>query len=92
MDETHIVHTAKGNAPKWIRDHADYQSDECLPWPFAIDANVGRGRISFHVDGELLGCWAHRVMCEYVKGPAPADKPQTAHSCGNGHLASGQGR
>lgn len=28
---------------------------------------------------------AHRVMCEMVNGPAPLDKPQATHSCGNGH-------
>lgn len=34
-----------------------------------------------NIDGERL---AHRVMCKMVHGPAPDDKPQATHSCGNG--------
>lgn len=61
----------------WIEAHKDYpHEDWCLIWPFFRDPRVGRGVM----DDE----WAHRVMCEAVNGPAPPDKPQCCHSCGNG--------
>lgn len=62
---------------EWIEAHKDYpHEDWCLLWPFARDPRVGRGVMG--------GGWAHRIMCEAVHGPAPPDKPQAAHSCGNG--------
>lgn len=68
---------------KWLEDHKHYPHDEyCLIWPFAREPRVGRGMVGTSGDGKTR--WAHRVMCEMVKGPAPADKPQAAHSCGNG--------
>lgn len=68
---------------EWLEAHREYPHDWCLIWPFARESRVGRGHVSV---GEGETDWAHRVMCEMVKGPAPADKPQAAHSCGNGHL------
>lgn len=65
---------------QWIADHKDYPHDYCLIWPFAREGRVGRGMMG-HAG---KNAWAHRVMCEAVKGPAPIDKPQAAHSCGNG--------
>lgn len=67
---------------QWLRDHMDHHSEQCLRWPFNYDGNVGRGRV-FYQDANW---WAHRLMCTLVNGPAPEDKPQTAHSCGNGHM------
>lgn len=74
----------KGNGKgiKWIKAHLDYQGDDCLPWPFAKDSHVGRGMLGWN--GKHY--WAHRLMCILAHGEPPADKPQTAHSCGNGHL------
>lgn len=70
-----------GLAHKWLEDHRGYPHDEfCLIWPFARESRVGRGMMGHN--GKQA--WAHRVMCEMVHGPAPADKPQAAHSCGNG--------
>lgn len=82
--EDHWVHTAGGEPSKWIREHATYASDDCLPWPFFRDSGVGRGRITVRHIGAF---WSHRVMCEYVNGPPPTPKHQAAHECGNGHLA-----
>lgn len=65
---------------QWLVDHKDYPHDYCLIWPFSRDPRVGRGTVG-HNGGSG---WAHRIMCEMVHGPAPADKPQAAHSCGNG--------
>lgn len=59
-----------------------YDSDRCLRWPFSYDKDVGRGRILY----ESASWWAHRLMCVFVNGPAPDDKPQASHSCGNGHM------
>jgi hypothetical protein len=66
---------------QWLLDHKDYAHDWCLLWPFARDPRVGRGMMGSS-DGKSK--WAHRAMCELVYGPAPIDKPQCAHSCGNG--------
>jgi hypothetical protein len=76
-----IYNKGKGRAYRWMLDHAGYQHDYCLIWPFARDARVGRGMFGYN--GRYF--WAHRFMCEMVNGPAPTDKPQAAHSCGNGH-------
>jgi len=67
---------------QWLRDHMNYDGERCLRWPFTYDQNVGRGRVVYN--GEPW--WAHRLMCTFVNGPAPIDKPQSAHSCGNGHM------
>ncbi len=72
----------KGKGAKWIFAHVDYAGDDCLKWPFSTDKRGGRGTLGYL--GKLY--WAHRFMCELVHGPAPADKPQAAHNCGNGHL------
>ena len=66
---------------QWLLDHKDYPHDYCLIWPFARESRVGRGMMS---DSTGKRKWAHRCMCEMVHGPAPDDKPQAAHSCGNG--------
>jgi len=72
----------EGKTYKWLLSHAAYQGDDCLPWPFAKDNRTGRGLLTY----KGRGYWAHRFMCELVYGPSPDDKPQAAHSCGNGHL------
>lgn len=58
-----------------------YSGDECLIWPFNR-VQYGYGRI--HLAGEVFT--VHRLVCAATHGPAPADKPQAAHFCGNGHL------
>jgi hypothetical protein len=71
-----------GAHEQWLRDHRDYPHDYCLIWPFARNAEYGRGIAG--IVGKSPH--AHRVMCEMVHGPAPSTKHQAAHSCGNGHL------
>jgi len=56
---------------QWLRDHMNYDSERCLRWPFGYDSDVGRG-IVFYEDTKW---WAHRLMCTFVNGPAPDDKP-----------------
>jgi hypothetical protein len=60
----------------WIKQHLDYpHKDWCLMWPFALNqggyANYGKLIVS-------------RIMCEWLHGPAPEDKPEAAHECGKG--------
>lgn len=69
---------------EWIEAHKDYPHDWCLIWPFARDGRVGRGTMR-KANGARGTDWAHRIMCEVAHGPAPADRPQAAHSCGCGH-------
>lgn len=74
----------KGNGPgiRWLRENVSYQGDDCLIYPGYRDPHYGRGKVG--INGGIF--WAHRIMCEMAHGPAPADKPQAAHSCGNGHI------
>src|ERR1700744_4525224 len=66
---------------QWLLDHKDYPHDYCLIWPFAREGRVGRGMMGGRDEKTR---WAPRLMGELVHGPAPTDKPQAAHSCGNG--------
>jgi hypothetical protein len=70
----------KGEGIAFLRAHVGYQGDDCLIWPFCRIR--GYGIVNF--DGQR-NIRAHRVMCELVRGPAPSDVHEAAHSCGNGH-------
>lgn len=72
----------KGRGVQWIRAHLDYQGDDCLPWPFALD-DKGYGQVGYN--GKVYK--ASRLMCIFKHGPPPTDEHHAAHSCGNGHLA-----
>lgn len=75
------VNTKLPATHRWIYSHLDYDGESCLPWPFSRD-DKGYGCVKF--DGRVTK--AHRVVCKLVNGPAPDDKPQAGHNCGNGHL------
>lgn len=78
-------HGNNGKPVAWILAHQDYpHEDWCLFWPFGRDPRTGRAMIG---EPFMDTKYPHRIMCELVNGPAPIDKPQAAHSCGNGHLA-----
>lgn len=66
-----------GRGIKWIRDHLNYQGDDCLIWPMSSKSGYGL----FGWNGKTYG--AHRLMCELVHGPKPTPKHQAAHECGN---------
>lgn len=76
---------AGGTSPRapiqWIRDHATYEGDDCLTWPFST-ANAGYGKI--REGGKDTP--ASRRMCIEAHGEPPAPGMEAAHSCGNGHL------
>lgn len=66
-----------GEAARFYREVVlPYDGDECLIWPYQRDAN-GYARMRSAV--------VSRRLCEDVNGPAPTNKHQAAHSCGNGH-------
>jgi hypothetical protein len=68
-----------GKALKWIRAYVSYEGDDCVTWPYARVGGYG------HLGFEGAMYYAHRVMCEYIHGPAPSRKHHAAHSCGKGH-------
>lgn len=67
---------------QWIRDHASYQGDDCIKWPFEV-SHYGYGSVR-HIGKKRV---ASRVMCEIAHGLPSDDGLEAAHSCGNGHLA-----
>lgn len=72
-----------GDGINWLRAHVNHEGEECLRWPWSTDPRTGRGMVGYL--GKVR--WAHRVMCELVKGPPPTPKHQASHSCGKGHDA-----
>lgn len=79
---------AQTGAPaEFLVKAASNGADECLLWPFARD-RFGYGRVSINRKSLL----AHRIVCEQVHGPAPEDRPEAAHVCGNGHGGCVNGR
>lgn len=64
----------------WLRAHVNHEGGHCLIWPFFRD-DQGYARVA--VEGKPRQ--ASRFMCTLVHGPAPSEKHQAAHSCGNGH-------
>jgi hypothetical protein len=73
--------TSPGELRRWLHAHADYQGDDCLPWPFGRNI-YGYGMI--RLDG--IGMTASRAMCILAHGEPSSHDLQAAHSCGNGHL------
>lgn len=58
-----------------------HDGKDCVFWPFARNAS-GYGVAT--IDGRQT--LASRAMCILVHGPAPSERHEAAHSCGNGHL------
>src|SRR3972149_3745600 len=76
-----VYNKGKGRSVQFIREHVNYDGDECLIWPFSKPNGYG----VFGLDGEVY--YAHRYMCELVNGPPPTPDHEAAHSCGNGDQA-----
>lgn len=72
--------TRRGTKAKWLMEHAGYNEEHCLIFPFGVGryGHVTFGGVKMH---------AHRAMCILVHGQPPTADHQAAHSCGNGHLA-----
>ena len=73
--------TPPGEPFHWIIKNAEYDSKDCLIWPYA---RGGNGYAIVVVEGQNRV--ASRVMCEMAHGNAPEATYDAAHSCGNGHL------
>jgi len=65
-----------GEADRWVQEHAAWQGDECLIWPYR------RNEKGYPVAGGHRRM--HREMCELANGAPPTPKHEAAHSCGNG--------
>jgi transcriptional regulator with XRE-family HTH domain len=70
-------HAGNGRGYRWLADHAGYPHDYCLLWPFGTPNGYG----TFGHNGKPN--YAHRFMCELVKGPPPSEQHEAAHECGN---------
>ncbi|MEN3234743.1 hypothetical protein PUR29_14170 [Methylobacterium ajmalii] len=81
-DPLKIKRRENGIAIDYIESVAlSHSSDDCLYWPFYVDAQ-GRASITINKKPKRVA----RVICEMVHGVPPDDRPEAAHSCGNGHL------
>jgi DNA-binding CsgD family transcriptional regulator len=81
LDLAGTPHRSKGKSAcqKWLEDHAGYDRDDCLIWPFSDTRGYGH----FKCNGVRF--YAHRYMCTLIHGEPPSDKHQASHSCGKGH-------
>jgi len=78
--ETPLREKRHGKDPwGWLRDHVDYRGDDCLIWPFALQA---KGYASIRLNGNSTT--ASRMMCRMAHGEPPSPEYDAAHSCGNG--------
>jgi hypothetical protein len=60
----------------WLKAATMYCGDECRLWPYSVCQN---GYGASYSDGKFA--YPHRMVCEYVNGPAPSPKHHAAHSC-----------
>lgn len=72
----------QGKGIAFLRALLDSAPPTCVTWPMSRDPSNGYGRLG--VNGKNY--WAHRLMCELAKGPAPSAGHEATHSCGNGKL------
>lgn len=70
-----------GEPIAFVESAITYVGDDCLKFPFSKVKGYGK------IDVDGVETYAHRYVCSKVHGPAPSEKHQAAHSCGNGHLA-----
>ncbi len=74
--------TPKRELQRFLNEVAlPYRGDECLVWPYSTNG-VGYGQIRQGYKKLSV----HRIICDAVNGPAPSEKHEVAHNCGNGHL------
>jgi len=75
------VRSEAGAKLAWIKANVRHQGDDCLVWPFPLNAH-GRGLVQ--VEGQYV--IASRYMCILAHGEPPTPEHEAAHSCGKGHL------
>lgn len=71
--------TKLGEPLRWIQQHASYQDDDCIVWPFQR-TRYGYGTVRHNGKHRV----ASRVMCEIAHGLAPSPNMDAAHTCGHG--------
>lgn len=76
-----VRQSPRGEPEKYLKVAIAYGGDECLLWPFSKN-NRGYPQINRRSLGKQL---VHRIVCSAINGTPPPDKPQVAHSCGNGN-------
>lgn len=79
-DPTALLKTPGGELAKWLIEHSQHSTDDCLIWPFGKGP---KGYASYAVVGGVKD-YAHRHMCALAHGPAPSPKHEVAHNCGKG--------
>lgn len=68
----------RGSLRRFVDEVAvNFNGEDCLLWPYSTVKGYG----SLSVGGKKH--YAHRLVCEQVKGPPPSTKHEVAHSCGN---------
>lgn len=76
------IRVSPGERIEWLRRHVNYEGPNCLIFPYSVD-HKGYGRIRYK--GQMIT--ASRMMAILAHGEPPTSEHQSAHSCGNGHLA-----
>lgn len=69
----------EGEGAAFLRANVDYKGEGCLQWPLS-EMPTGYGVLAYLGKNH----YAHRFMCELVKGPPPSPVHEAAHSCGRG--------
>ncbi|ANL02641.1 HNH endonuclease protein [Rhizobium phage RHph_Y25] len=73
--------TSPGEPMRFVHEVVlHYTGEDCLSWPFGKHPK-GYGQIC--VDSKIV--YAHRYVCELVRGAPPTSEHDAAHSCGKGH-------
>ena len=79
-DPTYINGTPPGSTLAFVNSILNTTRTDCIAWPFSRDG--GYGQMGY----QGKRCWAHRVVCELAHGNPTSERPQVAHSCGNGSV------
>lgn len=74
---TKVVLSPRGQAQEFLAKVK--AGPECIIWPFKSRYASGYGVVS--LNGKTTG--AHRASCKLHNGPAPSERHEAAHSCGN---------
>lgn len=74
-DTSVVLLAADGEPQRWLMNHKDHSSDECLIWPYGETVRwFGKSRMP------------RSVMCELRHGPRPSPKHEASHLCGKGAM------
>lgn len=74
-----ITRAGRGDLLAWLEAHIEFESEECLVWPFAINQTTGYGEYKHKRKTKQ----PHIYMCERVHGARPTPHHEVAHECGN---------